>query len=283
MLGTGSSSGGRRGRALPGTLSGTLSGALLVTLVALTTGASAQVGGEPPRRHVALPGLESHQLLVDPSVEWYDRALAALDKAYPSFVIVQSTERPDEPPLSGFVIGERHVITAHLDEVGPGEPAPRFLIRTVEGSIVEGVQVAAWEKWDFGVIEVPEPLPVPPVEFGDERTTRRGDPVISIGNPAAAGRDGLALVGIGSFVEPIDGYVRNDISSAAGGSGGPVFDLDGRLIGMSSFGIQIPVVGIDRMAVSELRLRSAVPIDRGPGEAGAGASTIASLTGRYRP
>ena len=262
---------------------------LAVAMLPLSTTASAQSGGPPPegdpppRRHAVLPGLESHQLLVDPSIEWYDRAVAGLATAYPSFVIVQNALHPDWPPLSGFVIGERHVITAHLDEIPAGGSAPRFLVRTVDDAIHEGAQVAAWEAWDFGVIEFPEPLLVPPIEFGDERDLRRGDPVLNIGNPSAAGREGLAIAGVGAFVERVDGFFRGDLSTTAGGSGGPVLDLDGRLVGMSSFGIGIPVVGIDRMRVAELRIRSVVPVDPGPGAAGAAASTIASLTAEYRP
>lgn len=262
--------------------------ATIVSSVALLAGAAAAQSGppphaeEPPRRHLVLPGLESHELLVEPDVEWYERAAAGLERAYPSFVAVQSTEHPDWPPLSGYVIGERHVVTAHLQDPPQGEPAPRFLIRTHEDEILEGVQVAAWDHWDFGVIEFDEPLPVPPLEIGDDRAMRRGDLVLNIGNPSAVARSGLFLTGVGTFLELRDGFFRGDISTAAGGSGGPVLDLDGRLIGMSSFGIDIPVVSIDRMVVSELQLRSVVPIDRGAGESGAAASTIARLTEQYR-
>ena len=261
--------------------------AATVATMLLSGAATAQSGSslsanEPPRRHTVLPGLESYVLPVDPDVEWYDRAIAGRDRAYRSAVIVQNAQHPDWPPLSGYVIGERFVITAHLDELQPGEVPPRFLVRTVDGTILEGEQVAGWERWDFGVIGFNEPLGVPPIEFADPATVAPGDLLLNIASPNAIGRTGLLTVSVGTFLEYRDGYFRGDISTAAGGSGSPIVDLDGRLVGMSSFGIDIPVVPIDRMQVADLAIRSAVPIDRGGGEAGAGVAAIASLTEEYR-
>lgn len=261
-----------------------------LALTALLTGfAAAQYGSpapssEPPRRHVALPGLESHELLVDPSVEWYDRAASGMERAYRSAVAVQNAAHPDWPPLSGFVIGPRHVVTAHLREPAAGEPAPRFLIRTVENTVHEGVQVAAWEYWDFGVIEFDEPLPVPAVEFGDDRAARRGDIVLNIGSPSSFGRTGLLITSVGTFVQLRDEFIVTDVSMNAGGSGSPIHDIDGRLIGMSSFGWRMPVVSIDDLAVAELQIRNGVPVDRAlqGGESGTGARQIAALTTEYR-
>ena len=249
------------------TASGRVPASLLTVLLTLGLAGTATAqyvsAPEPPRRHVVLPGLESHELLVDPSEPWYDRALAGLQRAHRSFVVVQNAQHPDWPPLSGYVIGPRHVVTAHLDELQPGVPPPRFLIRTTTGRILEGAQVAGWERWDFGVIGFDEDLGVPPIEFGDDAAMRRGDVVLNIGNPSAVGRSGLALTAVGTFLRLQDGYFVGDISTLAGGSGGPILDLDGRLIGMSSFGMDIPVPDITEITVAELRLRSAVAIDRG--------------------
>lgn len=255
----------------------------------LTSGAAAQQGfggawlSEPPRRHAVLPGLESHTLLVDRSVPWYDRAAAGMAKAYRSAVVVQNAQHLDWPPLSGYVIGPRHAITAHLRDPAPGEPAPRFVIRTVEDTFHEGVQVAAWETWDFGIIEFAEDLPVPPVEFGDDLAMRAGDVVLNIGSPSSFGRTGLLITSVGTFVQQRDGFIVTDVSMNAGGSGSPIHDVDGRLIGMSSFGWRMPVVGIDDVRIADLAVRSAVPVDRalGGGESGAGATAIARLVAPY--
>jgi len=259
---------------------------VVAALLVAGVGGLASVAGaqaEPPRRHEVLPGLESHELLVDPSVEWYDRALVGIERARQSAVVVQNAQHPDWPPLSGFVIGPRHVVTAHLVELRAGETPPRFLVRTLDGTLVEGVQVAGWRKWDFGVIELDTPTSAPPIEFGDHRAMRSGDIVLNVGNPSAGGRTGLLITTVGTFARVRDGVFVGDVSTSSGGSGSPVMDLDGRLIGISSFGDGLVMADIDTMTVSELRLRSAVPVDRGPGSAGASAATIASLTTQYRP
>jgi len=267
---------------------GTVAG--MVAAMLLSAGAAAQYGGsgwlsEPPRRDVALPGLESHTLLVDPSVEWYDRAAAGMAKAYRSAVAVQNAAHLDWPPLSGYVIGPRQVITAHLRTPAEGEPAPRFTIRTVENTFHTGVQVAAWETWDFGIIEFDEDLPVPPVEFGDDLAARAGDIVLTIGSPSSFGRTGLLITSVGTFVQQRDGFIVTDVSMNAGGSGSPIHDVDGRLLGMSSFGWRMPILGIDDITVSELTLRNGVPVDRAVagGESGAGATAIARLVAPYLP
>lgn len=256
-------------------------GLLIAAIGGVVSVAGAQ--SEPPRRHVVLPGLEPHESLVDSSVEWYERAVAGIDRARSSAVVLQNTEHPDWPPLSGFVISPRHVVTAHLDELRPGEVPQRFLVRTLDGSLIEGVQVAGWRRWDFGVIELDTPTSAPPIEFGDDRAMRTGDIVLNVGSPSAAGRTGLLITTVGTFARLRDGVVIADVSTLAGGSGSPVVDLDGRLIGMTSFGAEgLVMADIDTITVSELRLRNAVPVERGPGSAGASASTIASLTAQYR-
>jgi S1-C subfamily serine protease len=262
-----------------------IAAALLIATFAATPSA-AQFGlgteADVPRRHEVLPGLESHELLVDPSEPWYEQAQTAIERTRASAVVVQNAQEIHWPPLSGFVIGPRHVITAHLNELEPGETAPRFLVRLLDGTTVPGVQVAGWRRWDFGVIELESPISAPPIEFGDVRTMRRGDIVLNVGHPSAAGRTGLFVTTVGSFSRIQDGFFVGDISTFAGGSGSPVVDLDGRLIGLSSTGIGFDVTALDRMTVSELRLRSAVPILRGDGAAGAAASTIGTLTEPYR-
>lgn len=254
---------------------------LLATLVVLgAVGAAAQA--EPPRRDTVLPGLDPIELLVDPSEPWYEQAMETLERVRPSFAVIQNAQHLDWPPLSGFIIGPNHVVTAHLGELRPGEEPRRFRIRFTDGQVRESVQVAGWDRNDFGVLALESPIDLPPVEFGDERTLRRGDVVLNIGNPGALARAGLATMSAGSFLEIRDGRMRLDLSTGPGGSGGPVFDLEGRVVMMTSTGFDIPVDGIDRMKVAELTLRNGAPIDRGGGESGASGTTMRRLTAEYQ-
>jgi len=255
-------------------------GLVLALVVAGTFAAAAQT--EPPRRHEVLPGLAPLDLLVHPSEPWYDQAVAGVERARQSFAIIQNGENLDWPPLSGFIIGANHVATAHLGELRPGQAPPRFRVRFIDGQIRDGVQVAGWERNDFGVIRLDQPIDLPPIEFGDERAMRRGDIVLNVGNPGAAGRSGLALTSAGRFLEVRGDAAVVDVSTLAGGSGGPVVDLDGRLIVMTSRGFDIAVVSIDRMTVSDLELRNSFPVERGGGEGGIAASVLRRLTVEYQ-
>lgn len=255
---------------------------LLGALMLMAAAGIATAQSEPQRRDAALPGLPPLYFLVDPSEAWHEQALASLERARSSFVIVQNSEHLDWPPLSGFLIGSNHVVTAHLSEITPGQDPPRYRIRFIDGQVRESVQVAGWREHDFGVLELERPIDLPPMEFGDEAAMRRGDIVLSIGNPSSAARTGLAVTTVGRFLEVRGPAVRLDISTTSGGSGGPVLDLDGRLISMSSFGLDIAIVDIRQLTVSELELRNSIPVDRGGGEAGVAASVMRRLTAEYQ-
>jgi hypothetical protein len=256
--------------------------ASLVAALVILGAAGAVAQAEPPRRDAVLPGLDPIELLVDPSEPWHDQAMATLERVRPSFAVIQNAQNLDWPPLSGFIIGPNHVVTAHLGEIRPGEEPKRFRIRFTDGQVRESVQLAGWSRDDFGVLVLESPIDLPPVEFGDERTLRRGDVVLNIGNPGVLARSGLATMSAGTFLEIRDGRMRLDLSTGPGGSGGPVFDLEGRVVMMASTGYDIPVTGIDRMKVSELALRNGAPIDRGGGESGASGTTMRRLTAEYQ-
>lgn len=232
-------------------------------------------------RSTVLPGLPPVHMLVDPQEPWYEQAAATLEQARMSFVVVQNAQHPDWPPMSGFVVGPSHVATAHLRELKEGEAAPRFIVRTLDGQEREGRQVAGWQEHDFGILKLDGPLDAPAVRFGDERALEEGDILLHIGNPAAASRLGTAVMVAGSFIEMKDGRMRTDLSTAPGGSGGPVLDLDGNVVMMSSTGVDIAVVSIEEMRVSEPGLRSSIPVARGGGESGAAGSVMARLVAEH--
>src|SRR3546814_14689775 len=82
--------------------------------------------------------------------------------------------------------------------------------------------------------------PLPFVSFGDSRNARVGDWVVAIGNPFGLG--GTVTAGIISAVyrntgtgRAYDRYLQTDASINRGNSGGPMFDMNGRVkIGRAS-------------------------------------------------
>src|SRR3546814_9357668 len=79
---------------------------------------------------------------------------------------------------------------------------------------------------------------MPYVEFGDSSKARVGDWVVAIGNPLGLG--GTVTAGIisarGRDIRsgPYDDYIQTDAPINRGNSGGPLFDLNGKVIGVKT-------------------------------------------------
>ena len=91
---------------------------------------------------------------------------------------------------------------------------------------------------DIAVLKVNPRRPLPFVRFGDSTRTRVGDWVVAIGNPFGLG--GTVTAGIVSALHRnigaglYDRYIQTDASINSGNSGGPMFDINGNVIGINT-------------------------------------------------
>ncbi len=91
---------------------------------------------------------------------------------------------------------------------------------------------------DLALLKVDAPHPLPYLRWGDSDAARVGDWVLAIGNPF--GLDDTVSSGIISargrdiHSGPYDDFLQIDASINRGNSGGPTFDLEGRVIGINS-------------------------------------------------
>ena len=98
--------------------------------------------------------------------------------------------------------------------------------------------VGSDQKTDLAVLNVKPAKPLKAVKFGDCDKLRLGDWVIAIGNPFSLG--GTVTAGIVSARNrdinsgPYDNYIQTDASINRGNSGGPLFNLDGEVIGVNT-------------------------------------------------
>ena len=142
---------------------------------------------------------------------------------------------------SGFVLDDKgYVLTnAHVVE-GAEEAGVRF---TEQGSLVEAEVVGTDLSTDLAVLKVdPDDAPkLTPLELGDSKDIRVGDPVIAIGNPFGYSR--TVTTGIVSALQrqisapnnfTIDDVIQTDASINPGNSGGPLIDARGQVIGINS-------------------------------------------------
>lgn len=129
---------------------------------------------------------------------------------------------------SGIVVTNNHVI-ADADEI---------TVNFADGSQLEATIVGVDPKTDIAVLKVEPEAPLTAVPFGDSEAVRIGDWVMAIGNPFGLG--GSVSVGIVSArgrninAGPYDNFIQTDAAINRGNSGGPLFDMYGRVIGINT-------------------------------------------------
>ena len=134
----------------------------------------------------------------------------------------------------GFVVTNNHVITAD----GQGE-VESITVTMPDGTEYPAELVGRDAASDLAVLKISRSKAFPFVQFGDSRRARVGDWVIAIGNPFGLG--GTVTAGIISAVYrntgsggAYDRYLQTDASINRGNSGGPMFDMQGNVIGVNN-------------------------------------------------
>lgn len=129
---------------------------------------------------------------------------------------------------SGVVVTNNHVI-ADADEIN---------VILNDGTKIKAELVGVDKKTDLAVLKFKPTKPLVAVKFGDSDKLRLGDWVVAIGNPFSLG--GTVTAGIVSAKNrdissgPYDSYIQTDASINRGNSGGPLFNLDGDVIGVNT-------------------------------------------------
>jgi serine protease Do len=127
----------------------------------------------------------------------------------------------------GFIVTNNHVV----------ENATKITVRLSDERELEATLVGRDERTDLAVLKV-EGDSFPFVSFEDRAEPRVGDWVIAVGNPFGLG--GTATAGIVSAkardIDPngLNDFIQIDAAINRGNSGGPTFDIYGRVIGVNS-------------------------------------------------
>ena len=129
---------------------------------------------------------------------------------------------------SGLVVTNNHVI-ADADEIN---------VILNDGTKLPAQLVGKDSKTDLALLRVHADKPLKAVKFGDSDKLRLGEWVIAIGNPFSLG--GTVTAGIVSARNrdinsgPYDNYIQTDAAINRGNSGGPLFNLNGEVIGINT-------------------------------------------------
>nr|WP_319387690.1 DegQ family serine endoprotease [uncultured Roseibium sp.] len=137
---------------------------------------------------------------------------------------------------SGFVIdGTEGIIITNNHVI---EGADEITANFNDGTKLRAQIIGTDEKTDLAVLKVEPETPLKAVDFGNSDTIRVGDWVMAIGNPFGLG--GTVTVGIVSARNrdinsgPYDNFIQTDASINRGNSGGPLFDMQGNVIGINT-------------------------------------------------
>jgi serine protease Do len=135
---------------------------------------------------------------------------------------------------SGFIIDANGLIATNRHVVnGAAEVSVTFSNGTTLSATVLSIA-----SLDIALLQVQPEQPLPVVKWGDSNTLRQGQPVVAIGNPL--GYSFSVTSGIISALErdihtsSVDDYVQTDAPINQGNSGGPLFNLNGEVVGVNT-------------------------------------------------
>jgi serine protease Do len=129
---------------------------------------------------------------------------------------------------AGYVVTNNHVI-ADADEI---------TVILHDDTNLKAEVVGRDTKTDIALLKVKTDKPLNAATWGDSDASRVGDWVLAIGNPFGLG--GSVTAGILSARQrdinsgPYDDFLQTDASINRGNSGGPMFNMDGQVIGINT-------------------------------------------------
>jgi serine protease Do len=129
---------------------------------------------------------------------------------------------------SGLIVTNNHVI----------DDADDITVTLNDGTSLPAKLVGRDPKTDLALVKITPPKPLPFAHFGDSDHAHVGDWVIAIGNPFGLGS--TVTAGIVSARNrdiasgPYDDFIQTDAPINRGNSGGPLFDMEGNVVGVNS-------------------------------------------------
>ena len=128
----------------------------------------------------------------------------------------------------GYIVTNNHVI----------DKADEIVIELFSGVELDAKVIGRDTKTDIALLKVEADEPLPFVAFGDSDISRVGDWVLAIGNPLGQGFSvsaGIISANNRSLRSgPYDDFIQTDAAINRGNSGGPLFNMDGDVIGVNT-------------------------------------------------
>ena len=136
---------------------------------------------------------------------------------------------------SGFIIDDAGIVVTNNHVIAD---ADEITVILNDGTRIKAELIGKDQKVDLALLRIKSEKPLTAVKFGDSDKLRLGEWVVAIGNPFSLG--GTVTAGIVSARNrdinsgPYDNYIQTDAAINRGNSGGPLFNLDGEVIGINT-------------------------------------------------
>ena len=144
-------------------------------------------------------------------------------------------ERKSSALGSGFIIDDAGIVVTNNHVI---QGAEDIIVRVNGDQEYKAKVLGAEPLMEIAVLQLETDEKFTPVSFGDSDSARIGDWVIAIGNPFGLG--GTVTSGIISArnrsigLSRYEDFIQTDASINSGNSGGPLFDMDGNVIGINT-------------------------------------------------
>lgn len=135
---------------------------------------------------------------------------------------------------SGFVISEDGFVVTNNHVI---EGADEITIEFFTGLELKAEVIGTDPNTDIALLKVEAPSALPFVSFGDSNAARVGDWVLAMGNPLGQGFSvsaGIVSARNRALSGTYDDYIQTDAAINRGNSGGPLFNMDGEVIGVNT-------------------------------------------------
>lgn len=163
-----------------------------------------------------------------------------VDRVSPSVVNIvvttESGETTSEGQGSGFIISDKLEVVTNYHVI---EGGTNIDIEFNDGRSYPAEILGTDEETDLALLQIQTDEKIPHVNFHQPKDLRIGDWVVAIGNPFGIGQStslgvisaiGREKVDSGSYVD----YIQTDATINRGNSGGPLFNLNGDVVGVNS-------------------------------------------------
>ncbi len=151
-------------------------------------------------------------------------------------VRTESGETTSEGQGSGFIISDKNEVVTNYHVIEGGNS---INVEFNDGQVYPARVLGTDEETDLALLQIKTQEKIPHLSFKQDGDIRIGDWVVAIGNPFGIGQStslgvisaiGRERVDSGNYVD----YIQTDATINRGNSGGPLFNLDGDVVGVNS-------------------------------------------------